>query len=254
MKTLKTYICEKFKGFGDKVMNIKDICQTLLNRGITKFNGEDNPDFIDLYKSLSFYDEMNDKHPFNIKLDHQAQYIYFINKSGGQEYVYFSQMHKGEHGNSDDLMKIVKYLRKKVKDSDAEFEKYGNHPKMNKVEDVIISIVEKEIAEFNRKHKTNYQFEIRDYNYQASFRTELHKNGLGRVIELFKEVVEHDVIHSNKTVGVMCFWEDSLGCLHFSFSRGHVLDGSDEEMIEWNINDVKNKVELFVHKSIQNDK
>jgi hypothetical protein len=244
MKNLKEYICERYKGYGNKSMHLGEICQALRERGIFKIDGKNNPDFEDVYKSLSFYSEMDDKFPYNIKLDWQSQYIYFPTKNGDSLYVYFRQMHEGQYGTKDDLMKIVKYLRQVVKDTDDRLGKYAEHPKMIRVKETIKSFVYHELQAYNKKNGTEYQYEVRDYSYRADLAVDSHNDGTGNLIELFAG-------QDHKTIGIMCFWEDTLGCLHFSFSRGGVWDGSTEELVEWNVPNIKKKVKWFVETTLR---
>lgn len=250
MKGLKEYICEKFQGYGTRVMNLKEIYQALKSRGIFDLCGKYYPDIVELCQSLSFANDINLKRPEEICIEISGpECIKFAkSKAVGTEYVYFMQMHEEKRGTKDDLMKIVKYLRKKVKDTDDELEKYGNHPNMLNVKEFIEKEAREVLDNYNKKNKSSYKMEVSEDSYRDPSYRHLHGNGY--MIELTCQEYARGEYY-DKRMGIMSFWEDTLGCLHFEFTRGGFYDGGTIEDVEWKPADIKKKVKWFIETALR---
>ena len=252
MKHLSEYIYEKYHHNGTKSMKFSIIVDKLKSVGVYSYNAKDDPDLLNMCKGLSFAEEIDYRLPYNIQLHFPEQYLSFDSKNKGRDRIYFIEMQRDSRGTNQDLMDILMYLRRKVFLIDEEYSKYGNHPELNKVKDVVLNQFEKILNTYNKKNKTSYSIQLNDYEYKSPQPNNSYKNGNGYCIEIVRPTI---VSGSNigKTIGIFSMWEDVLGCLHFSYTRGGVWDGSEEEYIKWNISDVKKKIESFISKSINSD-
>lgn len=230
-------------------MKFSIIVDKLKSMGIYNYNAKDDPDLLNVCKSLSFAEEIDYKLPYNIQLHFPEQYLSFDGKNKGHDQIYFVEMQRGSRGTNQDLINILTYLRSKVFLIDEEYSKYSKHPELDKVKDIVLSQFEKILNTYNKKNKTSYSIQLNDYEYKSPQSTKSYKNGNGYYIEIVQPMT---VSGSNidKTIGIFSMWEDTLGCLHFSYTRGGFWDGSEEEYIKWNISDVKKKIESFISKSI----
>ena len=214
---------------------------------VYKITGKEYPGLIDMCKELSFYDKFNPKYLERTTLDYNSQTLKFFKKDEtSQTVVYFRQMHEEKYGKKDDLMKIVKYLRKIVREEDDKLEKYGKHPNLKKVQDTVLGWIEMYTKDWEKRFERPFKIESTDYQYRgANTLGNSHMYGDGYSIRITTKIKISGSI-CDTPVGILSFWEDTLGCLHFAYTRGRVWDGDIMEYVEWK--DAEYRVKSFIHK------
>jgi hypothetical protein len=244
----KNYICEKFHGHGTKAISLEEIYKTLKDLGVYyNINAKDYPEVAKMCKHLSFYDEINDNRPKDIELELKWGCINFMPKHGDRNVrIYFKEMKSGERGTEQDLNNILKCLRYIVKEVEEEHEKYGTHPNMNEVKDFVVNLVSDYIdKELIRIDKT-VTYEIKEQKFKEGNRVGVPMSEYGDGYEITISVRKYARgSYYNQTIGELGFWEDQLGRLHFSYSRGWVWDGDKREFTEWK--DVEMNVNSFMN-------
>lgn len=242
------YICEKFQGHGTKAMSIQEIIKTIKDLGIFyDINAKDFEEVAKMCKYLSFYNEMDDKYPEKIKLNLDRGRIDFIKKNGKSDSIRFAEMKSGERGTEQDLNNILKSIRYIVKDVEEQHKKYGEHPNMDKVKDFVVNLVSKYIDEELIKIDKTVKFEIDEQKFKSGNRVGTPMSEFGDGYEITISVKKYARgSYYDQTIGVLGFWEDQLGRLHFSYSRGWMWDGDTREFTEWK--DVEMNVKSFLNK------
>ena len=244
---------ESFQGHGTKPMTYQEVIKTLKDLDVYyHINAKDFGEFAKMCKHLSFYNEINDRYPEEIKLNLEWGYIRFLKKNGGgSDSIYFKEMKSGERGTEQDLNNIFKCVRYIVKEVEEEHKKYGTHTNINKVKDVVVNLVSNYIDEELIRIDKTVKFDIIEQKFTDGNRTvPMSEYGDGYEITISVRKYAQGSYY-NQTIGVLGFWEDQLGRLHFSYSRGWIWDGDSREFTEWkdvemNVNSFMNKVKRIL--------